>query len=74
MLDELLIFNDVEESTRISGISTRSSRWFSESRFLGVDEDKQLMYSLNRSEHYLFTTIVITGLILMGSLLTWLVG
>ncbi|GAB3026262.1 hypothetical protein GCM10027185_27140 [Spirosoma pulveris] len=74
MLDELLIFNDVEECSQPSGMAVRSSGWFSENTLLGVDDNKDLMYSLNRSEQYIFTAITITGLILIGSFVTWLIG
>ncbi|MCX6218943.1 hypothetical protein [Spirosoma sp.] len=74
MLDELLVINDVEESTWLPGALKRSSRWFSESNYLGVDENHHLMYSLNRKEIYLFTAIGVTGLTLLGSLALWLVG
>lgn len=74
MLDELLVINDVEESTWLPGALKRSSRWFSESNYLGMDENHHSMYSLNRKEQYLLTAIGITGLTLLGSLAMWLIG
>lgn len=74
MLDELLVINDTEESTWLPGALKRLSRWFSESNYLGVDENHHLMYSLNPKEKYLLTAISVTGLTLLGSFALLLVG
>ena len=74
MLDELLATNKGENLALIPSMMKSSSRWFSQSSYLGLDDNKHLMYSLTRGETGLFITVAVAGLTALGSLLTWLVG
>lgn len=71
-LDGLVTLNKEEKTTWLPSVKKVTSSWFSRTNYIGMDDNKHLMYSLTRSEYLLFTTIGVTGLTLMGSLLTWL--
>ncbi|MFD2934806.1 hypothetical protein [Spirosoma flavum] len=71
-LDELLAASNGSRLSLVSSVINTSSSWFSQSSCLGLDDNKNLMYSLTRSEIGLFTTVAIAGLTVLGSLLNWL--
>ncbi len=70
MLDELLTSHKRGNMTWISSMMHSSSRWFSHSSYLGLDDDKHLAYSLTRGEIGLFIAVAVAGLTVLGLLLT----
>lgn len=74
MLDELLAEeNKVQRWLWIPSILKPSSRWFTQSHCLGVDDNDNLMYSLTRAETWLLTTGALVGFTVLVSLLNWLI-